>query len=281
MFITSSKAELKAYLTTQKNNEKTIGFVATMGALHNGHMALVEQSKEETDITVCSIFVNPTQFNNPSDLEKYPRNLKKDIDLLDLHHCDAVFTPSPEEMYTQGEKAKEYDFGGIEILMEGKFRPGHFNGVGTIINKLFRLIEPDKAYFGKKDYQQLLVIQKLAEIENLPTEVIGCEIQREKNGLAMSSRNERLSEEAKEKCGFIYQQLLWARDQFTELSLPEIHEKINKAFSDRPLFDLEYFAIVDADSMQPITEKININHVRAFIAVHVEGVRLIDNEALN
>ena len=281
MFVTSSKQELQAYLTHQRKTGKTVGFVATMGALHEGHMALIDQSKDETDVTVCSIFVNPTQFNNPSDLEKYPRNLQRDLDLLEVNHCDVVFTPTTDEMYSIGETAKSYDFGGIEVLMEGRFRPGHFDGVGTIINKLFRIIEPERAYFGKKDYQQLLVIEKLVDIEKLPVKVVGCEIQREENGLAMSSRNERLSDTAKEESGFIHKQLMWARENFTRLSLAEIHETINKSFSERPLFDLEYFAIVDAKTMQPIENKINVDHVRAFIAVHVEGVRLIDNVALN
>ena len=281
MFVTSSKSELQSYLNAQKSSGKTVGFVATMGALHKGHMALIGQSKRETDVTICSIFVNPTQFNNPSDLEKYPRNLQRDLDLLEINHCDAVFTPTNEVMYAVDEKAKEYDFGGIEILMEGRFRPGHFNGVGTIIYKLAQLIEPDRAYFGKKDYQQLLVIERLVQIEKLPVKVVGCEIQREENGLAMSSRNERLSEEARNKSGYIYKQLQWARENFTEKSIPEIHSVVNRAFSAKPFFDLEYFAIVDAETMQPIESKIDINHVRAFIAVHVEGVRLIDNIALN
>lgn len=280
MLTTSSSSDLKEYLANLKSAGKTIGFVATMGALHGGHMALIQRSKRECDATVCSIFVNPTQFNNPEDLEKYPRNLSQDLELLDAHHCDIAFIPTVDELYEEGEQAKAYDFGGIEVMMEGKFRPGHFDGVGTIINKLCRLIEPNRAYFGEKDWQQLLVVKKLAEIEGLNTEMVGCSIEREESGLAMSSRNFRLSQADKERAAFIFQQLQWAKDHYATLPIANIEDQVNAAFCARPEFDLEYFWIVDGKTMQPISDKEQAVLPRAFVAAHLSGVRLIDNISL-
>lgn len=281
MLVTTSKDELSAYIRIQKKLGKSVGFVPTMGALHDGHMSLVRQAKAENDIVVCSIFVNPTQFNNPEDLEQYPRKTEKDLELLELHQCDVAFTPSNHEMYSLGETAQQYHYDGLENKMEGKFRPGHFDGVGTIVNKLLRIVQPDKAYFGEKDYQQLLIIKKLVEIEQLDVEIVGCAIQRESSGLAMSSRNERLSKTERENAAFIYQQLQWARENYLDLSLEEIHETVNRNFTSLPEFDLEYFAMVDGNTLEEIKDKSSAKAPRAFVSVHLSKVRLIDNIALN
>jgi len=181
------------------NNEQTIGFVPTMGALHKGHLSLIKKAKKENDIVVVSIFINPTQFDNSEDLKKYPKTLDKDLELLKSVNCDYVFTPNVSEVYQDDISANSFDFGGIENEMEGKFRKGHFDGVGTIVKRLFEIVKPNKAYFGEKDFQQLQIIKKLTEIENLPIEIIGCKIFREKDGLAMSSRNTRLTKEQREE----------------------------------------------------------------------------------
>ncbi len=281
MFISRNGSELNKYLQVQKELGKKVGFVATMGALHDGHLSLIELAKRENDLVICSIFVNPTQFNNPEDLKKYPRNEKRDIDQLESVHCDIAYIPEVSDIYGDKPTSVAYDFGTLASDMEGKYRPGHFAGVGTVVHRLFEILIPDRAYFGEKDYQQLLVVKKLAEIENLPVEVIGGETRREPSGLAMSSRNERLSDVEKNEAAIIYQKLQEAREQYPYKPLSEISTAIAGFFADHPTMDLEYFFIVNGDDLQPLQDKQHVDNPRAFIAVYVRDVRLLDNISLN
>ena len=251
-----------------------------MGALHKGHLSLVEEAKNNNDYSIASIFVNPTQFNNPDDLEKYPRTLETDLQLLEETGCDRVFTPSDEDKYALNVSAETFDFDGLEFEMEGKFRSGHFDGVGTIVKALFEIIEPSAAYFGDKDFQQLQIIRKLVEKHLLPVQVIGCPIFREPNGLAMSSRNERLSKEQREAAAVIYQTLQKTKEQFRIASLESIQNWVNSQFQDHPLFQLEYFSIADESTLKIPSKIFPEKSYRAFIAVYADSVRLIDNLAL-
>ena len=208
MLVFQTKNELKTYLTISNSNAKKIGMVPTMGALHLGHASLVEKAISENDLTVVSIFVNPTQFNNQEDLLKYPSTFEKDSQLLKSISKDIIiFAPSVSEMYSDHVASKKYDFQGLDKVMEGAFREGHFDGVGTIVESLLLTASPDRAYFGEKDFQQLQIIKKLVRLQNIPVAIIGCPILRESNGLAMSSRNERLSKELRKEAGFIYETL--------------------------------------------------------------------------
>lgn len=259
-------------------NEKSIGFVPTMGALHAGHLSLIEASLKQNQITIVSIFVNPTQFNNAEDLEKYPRNLQKDIDLIEEISSEIViFAPSVSDIYGENPKSEEFDFGGIDSVMEGAHRPGHFNGVGTIVKKLFEITSANYAYFGEKDYQQLCIIQKLVEVLKLNIKIIPCPTLRESNGLAMSSRNLRLSPEMREKASFIYESLISAREIFAEKDAQQAKDFIENWYENNPDFTLEYFSIARQDNLQPVEKKEKDTQYRAFIAAYAEGVRLIDN----
>lgn len=249
-----------------------------MGALHAGHLSLIEASLKQNQITIVSIFVNPTQFNNAEDLEKYPRNLQKDIDLIEEISSEIViFAPSVSDIYGENPKSEEFDFGGIDSVMEGAHRPGHFNGVGTIVKKLFEITSANYAYFGEKDYQQLCIIQKLVEVLKLNIKIIPCPTLRESNGLAMSSRNLRLSPEMREKASFIYQSLISAREIFAEKDAQPTKDFIENLYENNPDFALEYFSIARQDNLQPVKEKEKDTQYRAFIATYAEGVRLIDN----
>lgn len=260
-------------------NGKTIGFVPTMGALHEGHISLIEKARKECDRVVCSIFVNPTQFDSKDDLVKYPITLEEDLKLLEQASCDIVFIPSVKEMYPQETKSKKYDFGGIENEMEGVFREGHFNGVGTIVHHFFQIIKPDKAFFGEKDFQQLQIIKKLVEIEKLAIQIVSCPIFREQNGLAMSSRNRRLSIEMRKEARIIYQTLQEVRNKITKEPLSNIELFVKKNFKKSKL-KLEYFLISDTQTLKP-TQVIHKNkQYRAFIAAFADNVRLIDNISL-
>jgi pantoate--beta-alanine ligase len=262
------------------SKEKTIGFVPTMGALHKGHLSLIKKAKKENDIVVVSIFVNPTQFDNAEDLKKYPKTLNKDLELLKSVNCDYVFTPNVSEIYQNDINANSFNFGGIENEMEGKFRKGHFDGVGTIVKRLFEIVKPNKAYFGEKDFQQLQIIKKLTEIENLPIEIIGCEIFREKDGLAMSSRNTRLTKEQREAAPFIYKTLKKARKKFGTKNAEEVTKWVTKKFKKHPILELEYFIIADENTLKESPIKDKNSNQRAFIAVYAGDIRLIDNLAL-
>lgn len=278
MKVLQSKAQLQAYIAEAKNRNQTIGFAPTMGALHAGHISLFEKARTENDVVVASIFVNPTQFNNPDDLEKYPRTVSRDIGLLEKSGAvDAVYVPEVTDLYPDGPQSRHYDFGGIENEMEGKARPGHFDGVGTVVETLFTQVQPDNAYFGEKDFQQLAIIRKLVETKNLPVKIHGVAIYREQNGLAMSSRNERLSPQQKEDASIIYETLLKVRDWFRVISVKEINERVKDVFKDLDGFSLEYFTIADSATLKETDFFYPDHHYRAFIVVNVGNVRLIDN----
>ncbi len=275
--ITFSKiSDINNFVREQRNNGKTIGFVPTMGALHKGHLELMKRAKQENDFLVVSIFVNPIQFNNPEDLKKYPRDVNKDKELLENIGCDVLFAPTVEEMYP--EKAnKKYDFGSLETVMEGASRPGHFNGVAIVVSKLFEIVQPHKAYFGEKDYQQLAIIKKLVETEQIPVEIIPCPIVREADGLAMSSRNERLTDEERAAALYIYQTLKFAKKGSDTICPGPLRQMVVNMFKAREEFDLEYFELADDKNLQPINSWSSASGILAFVVVKLGNVRLIDN----
>ncbi|NVK53197.1 MAG: pantoate--beta-alanine ligase [Flavobacteriaceae bacterium] len=277
MQVFKKKKLLSDWISLQKSQGKHIGFVPTMGALHSGHLSLVEASKKNNAITIVSIFVNPTQFNNQNDLKNYPKTLTADLDLLKNIDCDAVFIPSVEEMYTAHVISKKYDFEGIENEMEGSFRTGHFDGVATIVQALLETVKPDNAYFGEKDFQQLQIVKKLTKKQNITTNIIGCPIFREKDGLAMSSRNVRLTEKERKEAPFIYQTIKKATTMATTKSILEIKQFVTNTFKSNHLLSLEYFSIADEATLQEATTFEKNKKYRAFIAVNVGAVRLIDN----
>lgn len=282
MWVYQNKKELEAVLTKHRIKGNSIGLVPTMGALHEGHLSLVKKALENNRIVVVSIFVNPTQFDNPEDLEKYPSNIDKDVKLLkSLSDHILVFTPTKADIYNGNIVSKTFNFEGLEKVMEGEFRTGHFDGVATIVELLFKAVQPDRAYFGEKDFQQLQIIKKLVEQSNLDLEIIACPIEREPNGLARSSRNERLTKSTRKAAGCIYQTLKSAKNKFGTENAKNIKEWVAVQFNDNQLFDLEYFEITDTDTLTPITKIQEDRKYRAFIAVYAEGIRLIDNIALN
>lgn len=282
MKIFDRKKELNAFTLEQRNKDRTIGLVPTMGALHTGHISLIKKALSENDLVVVSIFVNPTQFDKKDDLDKYPRTFEQDIELLkQVSDNIVVFAPTVDEIYEGNVTSESYDFNGLDKVMEGEFRAGHFDGVGTIVELLLRTVAPDKAYFGEKDFQQLQIIRKMAEIKKLPFQIIGCPIEREPNGLAMSSRNERLSKKTREQAGFIHDTLQTAKTKFGTKSAIVIADWVKSEFEQHPLFDLEYFEIADENTLTPALKIQDNQKYRAFIAVYADGVRLIDNLRLN
>jgi pantoate--beta-alanine ligase len=277
MQIFYDKPSLLKYLTELKEKNKKIGFAPTMGALHAGHISLYNEAKKENDIVISSIFVNPTQFNNPEDLEKYPRTVEDDVERLkESGLVDAVYIPGVEEIYPNGMERKHYDFGGIENEMEGAARPGHFDGVGTVVEELFRQVQPDNAYFGEKDFQQLKIIEKLVEILDLKINIHGVKIHREQNGLAMSSRNMRLSEIEKETSTLIYKTLKQVNEWFKVIPVSEIKTRVKEIFDEEKM-ELEYFLIADEETLKEVDFFSENKNFRAFIVVNVSNVRLIDN----
>lgn len=282
MYIFNTISETQQYLKSQQRAGKTIGFVPTMGALHAGHISLIERAKAENDLAVCSIFVNPTQFNNPEDLKKYPRTLEKDCEMLLSAGCDVVFAPSAEEMYPSLPQLK-MDFGTLETVMEGKFRPGHFNGVGIVVSKLFNIVKPEKAYFGLKDLQQVAVIRRMVQDLSFDLEIIPCPTLRESDGLAMSSRNTRLSPEARALAPQIYKALNLAKEKLQAgASVSEMQVVVNEHFASFPAFELaafrlEYFEAADFDTLLPVEAKIEDGKTALCVAAFLGGVRLIDN----
>ena len=267
------------FLSKQGSDGRTIGFVPTMGALHEGHLELMRRAKRENDILACSIFVNPIQFNNKEDLNKYPRTLEDDIKKIELIGCDVLFAPSNEEMYPEEEKTV-YDFGNLDKVMEGKHRPGHFNGVAVVVKKLFDIIQPDKAYFGEKDFQQLRIIQALAEQLKLSVEIVPCSIVREKDGLAMSSRNERLTAEERKIAPVIFKTLQFVKRNSHRLSIEEINKHIDSEINLYPEMKLEYFEIVDKKTLSQGTKLLRNKNLIACIALFLGKIRLIDNIAI-
>jgi len=272
-----STAELDKVISQVKRSGKSIGFVPTMGALHAGHKSLVERARAENDFCVVSIFVNPTQFNNKTDLEKYPRNLESDALLLENVGCDLIFAPSTEDMYTNEEMndSFEFDFGGLDQVMEGKFRPGHFNGVVQIVSKLFDYVKPDKAYFGEKDFQQLAIIHRMVDILNYKVEIIDCPIIREPDGLAMSSRNERLSTNQRKIAVAISKVLFESRNFATRFSPTELTDWVVGQVNAVQGLEVEYFEIVDTVTLAKIEEW--SKPAVGCITVFCGEVRLIDN----
>jgi pantoate--beta-alanine ligase len=282
MLIFNKKSDLSAFLSPFINQNKSIGFVPTMGALHEGHLSLLKNSLSENDITVMSIFVNPTQFNNAEDLDKYPRTLERDVQIMQaLSNSIIVYAPEVEDIYEGNTVSENFEYDGLENQMEGKHRPGHFDGVGTIVKRLFEIVQPNKAYFGEKDFQQLQIVKKLVSKYNIPVEVIGCPIHREPNGLAMSSRNERLSAIAKEKAAIIYQILSDAKKLFQTNSAEETILFVENEFKKHTEFQLEYFEIADEATLLPVSKKETDKNYRGFIAIFIENIRLIDNISLN
>ncbi|NDP21221.1 MAG: pantoate--beta-alanine ligase [Paludibacter sp.] len=277
MIIVQSISKLNAEIEALKSARKTIGFVPTMGALHKGHIELVSRSVKENNCSVVSIFVNPTQFNNPVDLEKYPRDLNRDIELLDKAGCDIIFAPEAKEMYNSEELNNnfEFDFGGLDKVMEGQFRPGHFNGVVQIVSKLFKLVQPDKAYFGEKDFQQLSIIHRMVDVLNFRVEIIDCPIVREESGLAMSSRNERLTATQRKKAVEISKVLFESRNFVPKLSPGELKNWVLEKINAVDELEVEYFEIVYATTLQTI-DKWTTPAVGC-VAVFCGEVRLIDN----
>jgi pantoate--beta-alanine ligase len=282
MLIFQRQADLQLHLQSVVSPDTTIGFVPTMGALHDGHLSLMSQSLKENDLTAVSIFVNPTQFNNPKDLEKYPRDLNNDINKINsLSSTILIYAPAVDDIYNNGTLSENFDFDGLENQMEGKHRPGHFNGVGTVVKKLFEIVHPTNAYFGEKDFQQLQIIKKLVDKYELSVNVIGHPVFRENNGLAMSSRNERLSATERDKAGIIFETLVQAKEMFVSKSAQEVSNWVNKSFAAVPGFKLEYFEIADEATLLTCTEKFKNKKYRAFIAVFVNEIRLIDTISLN
>lgn len=271
---------LQKYLLVLRERNQDIGFVPTMGALHDGHLKLVSRSVADNDVTVCSIFVNPTQFNNPSDLKKYPRMTDKDIVLLKKVNCDIVFIPSVEDIYPEPDETN-YDFGKLESVMEGKFRPGHFKGVAMVVKRLFEIVDPDNAYFGLKDYQQYLVIKALVKQFNLRVNIVGCPTVREKEGLAMSSRNLRLTENQNNAASVIYKKLKFIKDNFDKKSVSEWKNWFSNEINNNPELQLEYIEIVNANNLEPLSEKNTGTPKVACAAVYAGDVRLIDNILIN
>jgi pantoate--beta-alanine ligase len=282
MHIFYGKAALIDFLKSIKTTHSTIGFVPTMGALHQGHLALMQKSLSENENTVVSIFVNPTQFNNPEDLAKYPRTLEEDVKKLTaLSPKIILYAPTVEDIYDGQPVSQSFDFDGLENQMEGKFRPGHFNGVGTIVKRLFEIVEPTNAYFGEKDFQQLQIVKKMVAKNQLKVNVVGCPIYREPNNLAMSSRNERLSAQEREDAAIIFQTLNVAKEKFRSNSSTSVSEWVQKSFEKNPMITLEYFVIADEATLLPCLRKNKNKKYRAFIAVVVNNIRLIDTISLN
>ena len=280
MKVLKSKKTLIDYIERHKEMGKKIGFAPTMGALHQGHLSLYETAKHENDEVISSIFVNPTQFNNVDDFKKYPKTLEKDLEMLEKAGVDAVYVPSVEDIYSGNLASKKYDFDGLDEEMEGKYRPGHFEGVGTVVEELLRQVQPHNAYFGEKDFQQLAIIKKLVKKLNLPVKIHGVPTLREEDGLAMSSRNLRLNEIQRKEATLIYKTLLQVNDWFRVISVEEIKKRVKEIFEKSEL-DLEYFVIADEKTLTETDFFYKDKKYRAFIVAYAGDVRLIDNMHLD
>ena len=276
MIIIHTKDELRAELNNYRAAGKSIGLVPTMGALHQGHASLVERAVAENDVVVVSIFVNPTQFNDKNDLKNYPRTLEADCALLEKVGASVAFAPSVEEMYPEPD-TREFSFAPLDTVMEGACRPGHFNGVAQIVSKLFYAVEPDRAYFGEKDFQQLAIIRKMVSDLGFKLQIVGCPIVREADGLAMSSRNTLLSAEERERALTISRTLFASLDFAKNNSLAATKEFVENAINETPGLELEYYQIVDGDTLQEVSEWSNTNYAVGCIALFCGKIRLIDN----
>lgn len=276
MKIVNSIKELRGYLADEKQNNKRIGLVPTMGALHDGHLSLVKRCVEENDVCVVSVFVNPTQFNDKHDLETYPRTLDKDCELLESAQCDYVFAPSVEEMYPEPD-TRTFDFGTVSQVMEGARRPGHFNGVAQIVSKLFYAVEPDNAYFGEKDFQQIAVIRAMVKQLDIPVAIQACPILREADGLALSSRNTRLTPEQRQKAPLIARTLKESITFAAGKSVQETIDYVVNTINSDPVMRVEYYEIVDGNTLEAIQEWTETDYPVGCITVYCGEVRLIDN----
>ena len=276
MQIIEKKQELINLVKNFKKEGKKIGLVPTMGALHEGHISLVERCVKDNDVCIASIFVNPTQFNNKKDLDTYPRDIEKDVNNLKSAKCDYIFAPSVEEIYPE-EDTRIFDFGYLDTVMEGANRPGHFNGVGQIVSKLFEIIQPNNAYFGMKDFQQVAVINKLVEIIKSDVNIVKCPIIREVDGLAKSSRNQLLSDKHRKNAPHIYATLTKAFKFAPEKSVHEVKEWVINEINNNPLLEVEYFEIIDDTELTPVTDWNNNKGIVGCITVQAGNVRLIDN----
>ena len=281
MNIIRSISGLREQVKQLKLNNQSIGLVPTMGALHEGHLELVRKSVEQNDITICSIFVNPAQFNDSRDYEKYPREIDSDISKLEELSCEFIFMPIQEEIYADLPKIK-FDFDYLENIMEGKYRPGHFNGVGLIVTKLFNLVEPDRAYFGKKDLQQLTIIRQLTRELFFDIEIVSVETKREDDGLAMSSRNNLLTPEERSHAADLYKTLIIAKDKLIYGErVKTVKDFVKRSFESESKINLEYFEIVETSSLKNINRVDQNNDISLCIAGYIGNVRLIDNLSLN
>lgn len=280
MKIIESKIALKEEIQKLKTQGKIIGFVPTMGALHRGHLSLIEASSKTCDITVSSIFVNPTQFNDKEDYNKYPRTFNADIKMLEQANCNIVFMPSLEEMYPEPD-FREFNFGTLAEVMEGAHRPGHFNGVAQIVSKLLDAVPAHKAFFGQKDFQQYVIIKEMARQLNYDIDIISCPIVRENSGLAMSSRNQRLSDFEKGKASNIFKILTWAKENYKTYSTSELKDNVEKQFAKIEELELEYFEIVEDESLQITQNWDSKEKIVACVAIFCGKVRLIDNIVFN
>jgi len=268
---------LQEYLQNLRQQGKTIGLVPTMGALHQGHLSLLQQAKAANDVAVCSIFVNPTQFNDPKDLEKYPRPIDSDTEKLQSAGCDVLFSPAVDEMYAQNEQW-HLNLGELEHLLEGKFRPGHYQGVTQVVYKLFDIVKPNTAFFGQKDYQQFLVISKMVALLNLPVKLIMCHIVREADGLAMSSRNIHLSTADRRHALVLSRSLFWVKEHFDKADLATLKQQAEEMINAEEGTSLEYFEIADGQTLQPAKQ--DSKQIVALVAARVGNTRLIDNVIL-
>ena len=269
--------EMHDFSSQQLNENRSVGFVPTMGALHPGHISLIEKAKSENEIVVSSIFVNPTQFNDPKDLENYPRMPEADIALLKSAGCDLVFLPTPIEIYPNGPQLLDISFGFMEETMEGSFRPGHFKGVATVVNRLFEIVQPTNSYFGEKDFQQLAIIRKMASKLEHSTTIIGCPTLRETDGLAMSSRNLLLTPEQRKAAPLIYKAMEMAKEFIPHHSPAAVIELVKRYIQKSPFLSVQYFQLVNPDTLEDITHWEEGTAVQGCIAVLTEGPRLIDN----
>ena len=283
MNIYHKKSSLNPIIENFKSQNLSIGLVPTMGALHKGHLSLIKEALKENDKVFVSVFVNPTQFDNKEDLDKYPRTLEIDIEMLNSVCKDniIIYAPNADDVYGNNVNATDFNFDGLEDAMEGKYRIGHFNGVGTVVKRLFEIVKPDIAYFGEKDFQQLMIMKKLVEKYKLPVQVKGCGIYREKDGLAMSSRNMRLKPEHRKVAPFIHKTLQEAKMLFETKSARKVEQWVEKQFAKHKMLKLEYFTIAETSTLKSFKRKSKNKSYRAFIAVYAEDIRLIDNIALN
>ncbi|MDB4918613.1 pantoate--beta-alanine ligase [Mucilaginibacter sp.] len=274
----TTRRSLQQYLQQIKTLNKTIGFVPTLGALHQGHLSLIEFAQQQNDVIVCSIFVNPSQFNDPKDLEKYPRTIEADIKMLEQVNCDILFNPEVNEMY-DGNEQWHLNIGETEHLLEGEFRPGHYQGVTQVVNKLFGIVNPDTAYFGQKDYQQFLIISKMVNMLNMPVKLVMCPIKRETNGLAMSSRNIHLTPGDRQHALVLSKTLNWLSNNFNQNNIPALKKEAEQMINAEPGVELDYFEIADGDTLHPAND--STKSIVALVAAKVGKTRLIDNILLS